>query len=44
MVVFMTAAWLFVAWAAFPRRRRVSRRTTDAVVSGEAISFGGGDQ
>ena len=40
----MLLAWLFVAWVALPRRRRVARRTTEASVSGDAISFGEGDQ
>jgi hypothetical protein len=44
MAIVMLLAWLFVAWVALPRRRRVARRTTEASVSGDAISFGEGDQ
>jgi len=44
MAIAMMVAWLAVAWLALPRRRRAARPSTTTVVTGETITFGGGQQ
>ena len=44
MAVLMMSAWVLVLWVALPRRRRAARRSTVTVVSGDTITFGGGEQ
>jgi hypothetical protein len=44
MAVVMMCAWVFVAWVSLPRRRRTARRAAAVTVTGDAISFGGGER
>ena len=44
MAVVMMCAWVFVAWVSLPRRRRTARRAVAVTLTGDAISFGGGEQ